>query len=249
VLRAYGDGKLFGEPYGEGPVRVVFLHGWARRGADFAACASELAARGVTCVALDLPGFGSSPDPTLAGGARHYATLVAPALSEMSDDPLVLVGHSFGGRVATVLAADHPALVRALVLTGVPLVRLSAPSRPPWRYRLTRFARAHGWVSEATMETARQRYGSADYRNARGVIRDVLVANVNESYEVELARVTVPVAMIWGELDLEVPVSVADRAAALLQAPHTFRSVVGVGHFLPIEAPHEVVRAVEELLA
>ena len=61
VLRAYGDGTLFGEPYGEGPVRVVFLHGWARRGADFAACATELAGRGVASVTLDLPGFGSSP--------------------------------------------------------------------------------------------------------------------------------------------------------------------------------------------
>lgn len=249
MLRAYGDGKLFGEPYGEGPVRVVFLHGWARRGGDFAACATELAARGVASVALDLPGFGSSPDPTFAGGARHYATLVAPALEEMSSDPLVLVGHSFGGRVATVLAADHPALVRALVLTGVPLVRLGAPSKPPWRYRVTRFKYARGWVSETRMEKARQRYGSSDYRNARGVIRDVLVANVNESYEDELARVRVPVAMIWGELDREVPESVANRAMALLETTHTFRRVAGVGHFVPIEAPNEIVSAVEDLLA
>jgi pimeloyl-ACP methyl ester carboxylesterase len=249
VLRAYGDGTLFGEPYGEGPVRVVFLHGWARRGGDFAACATELAARGVASVALDLPGFGSSPDPTVAGGARHYATLVAPALAEMSDDPLVLVGHSFGGRVATVLAADHPALVRALVLTGVPLVRLRAASKPPWRYRVTRFKYARGWVSEKRMEKARQRYGSTDYRNARGVIRDVLVANVNESYEEELARVRVPVAMIWGELDREVPEEVAARATELLETPHTFHRVAGVGHFVPNEAPNEIVSAVEELLA
>jgi len=28
VLRAYGDGNIFGEPYGQGPVRIVWLHGW-----------------------------------------------------------------------------------------------------------------------------------------------------------------------------------------------------------------------------
>ena len=112
MLRAYGDGNLFGEPYGVGPVRVVWLHGWARRAHDFAAAATRLTEDGASSVALDLPGFGSSPAPAVAGGARHYATLVAPALADLADGPVVLVGHSFGGLVATVIAADHPELVR-----------------------------------------------------------------------------------------------------------------------------------------
>jgi len=58
---------------------VLWLHGWARRGEDFRAVALELAQRGVASVALDLPGFGASPVPGLAGGARHYAELILPA--------------------------------------------------------------------------------------------------------------------------------------------------------------------------
>jgi len=100
VLRAYGDGNLFGELYGEGPIRVVWLHGWARRGEDFSASAAQLASEGVGSVAFDLPGFGSSPLPTVAGGARTYADLLIRALREISDEPLTLVGHSFGGRIA-----------------------------------------------------------------------------------------------------------------------------------------------------
>jgi len=238
-----------GEPFGEGPVQVVFLHGWARRGADFAPSARELASRGVASVALDLPGFGSTPVPSEPGGARHYAALVAPALAALADRPLVLVGHSFGGRIATVLAADRPELVRALVLTGVPLVRLAAPVRPPWRFRALRSAHARGWVGEARMERARQRYGSSDYRNSSGVMRAVLVANVNEGYEDELSRIVAPVAMVWGELDQVAPLSVATRSSALLTSPHTLHVVEGVGHFVPTEAPAEIVRAVEDLLA
>lgn len=249
MLRAYGDGNLFGEPYGEGPVRVVFLHGWARRGQDFAACAGELAGRGVASVALDLPGFGSSPLPTVAGGARHYAELLAPALRRMNDEPMVLVGHSFGGRIAVVLAATHPELVAALVLTGAPLIRTSPTAKPPWPYRAIRFLRTKGLVSEEKMESARQRYGSTDYRNAKGLLRDVLVANVNESYEEELVLVRAPVALVWGELDREVPASVASRAGALLHTPHSFRSVNGVGHLLPTEAPHELVTSTLEVLS
>jgi pimeloyl-ACP methyl ester carboxylesterase len=247
VLRAYGDGTLFGEPYGTGPVQVVWLHGWARRGQDFAVAAKALSERGVASVALDFPGFGASPPPAVAGGARHYAELVLPAIREMGDGPFVLVGHSFGGTVACVLAANHPDLVRALVLTGAPLLRSPSSKSSPLAYRVTRWFHAHGLASDARVEAARQKYGSSDYRRANGVLRDVLVMSVNESYEEELRKIDVPVTLLWGEEDREVPVDVARRASALLTTTHTIQSLQGVGHLVPSDAPGELANVVGAL--
>jgi pimeloyl-ACP methyl ester carboxylesterase len=98
------------------------------------------------------------------------------------------------------------------------------------------------------MEKARQRYGSSDYRNASGLLREVLVIAVNESLEDELLSLEVPVVMLWGEDDLEVPTSVATKAASLLHAPHTYRTVAEVGHFVPIRAPHELAISIVEAL-
>ncbi len=249
MLRAYGDGNLFGEPFGEGSVRVVWLHGWGRRAQDFAAVANALARDGVASVALDLPGFGSSPAPTVAGGARHYAEMLAPVLRGLGDEPLVLVGHSFGGRIATVLASREPALVRALVLTGVPLLRRSSVSAPPLTFRLARWLHHRGVVSDAAMESARRRHGSSDYALARGVMRDVLVATVNESYEEELMGIVAPVAMIWGALDSETPLATATKAVTLLRGQHSLRVLENVGHFLPIDAPEELAISVREALS
>jgi pimeloyl-ACP methyl ester carboxylesterase len=248
VLRAYGDGTVFGEPFGVGPVRVIWLHGWGRRGQDFAATASALARRGVASVALDLPGFGASPAPSSAGGARHYAALVLPALAEVGDGPVVLVGHSFGGTVACVLAADHPEIVGALVLTGAPLLRRPSTRRSPWTYRALRWLHARTLVSDQRMEAARQKFGSRDYRNATGVMRDVLVASVNESYEDELARLDVPVTLLWGEDDREVPLDVATRTTALLATTHTLTVLPGIGHLVPTEAPDALVNVVGMLV-
>ncbi len=248
MLRAYGDGNLFGEPYGRGPVRVIWLHGWARRGQDFAVAANELAQRGVASVALDLPGFGSSPPPASAGGARHYADLVMPALREIGDGPFVLVGHSFGGTVACVVAAQHPEVVRSLVLTGAPLLRTPSTKSSPGAYRALRWLHARRLVSDARMEAARQRYGSSDYRNVTGVMREVLVTSVNESYDDELARLDVPVTLLWGEDDREVPLEVATRASALMNTTHTLHVLNGVGHLLPTEAPGDLARVVEALV-
>jgi pimeloyl-ACP methyl ester carboxylesterase len=248
VLRAYGDGNLFGEPYGRGPVRVIWLHGWARRGSDFAAAANQLALRGVASVALDLPGFGASPVPATAGGARHYAELVTPALREIGEGPFVLVGHSFGGTVACVLGANDPEIVGSLVLTGAPLLRSPSTKSSPTGYRALRGLHRHGLVSATRMEAARQRYGSSDYRDATGIMRDVLVASVNESYEDELSRLDVPVTLLWGEEDREVPLDVATRASTILNTTHTLRSLQGVGHLLPTEASGELASVVGALV-
>jgi pimeloyl-ACP methyl ester carboxylesterase len=249
VLRSFGDSNIFGESYGEGPLRVVWLHGWARSASDFAVAASTLAQRGVGSVALDLPGFGASPPPEVAGGARHYAALLEPALSAVSDEPVLLVGHSFGGTVATVVASTHPERVNALVLTGAPVIRRPSTRKAPLAYRSQRWLHAKGLISDARIESARQKFGSVDYRRARGLMRDVLVASVNESYESELAALTIPVEFLWGDADRDVPLLVAEQAGELVRGNHSLRVVSGTGHLVPLDAPDELVDAVLRVLA
>lgn len=251
MLRAYLDGAVFGTSSGEGPPRTVLLHGWRRSSGDFAAVARALADAGVASVALDLPGFGATPPPPDAMGARGYADALVPLLAEVAagSSPPVLVGHSFGGRVATCLGASRPDLVGGLVLTGVPLVRAAMPrGRTSWRYRAVRAGRRAGLVSEERLETARRRHGSADYRAASGVVRGVLVATVQESYEDELAALQCAVALVWGELDTTAPLANATAAASIVTSA-TLEVLHGVGHLVPTEAPGPLAAAVATMVA
>ncbi|HET9259846.1 MAG TPA: alpha/beta hydrolase [Acidimicrobiia bacterium] len=241
ALRSFLDGALFAEVYGDGPARVLALHGWGRRGNDFAKSLGDLPA-----IAPDLPGFGASPVPPEVIGADAYADMIAKILDTF-DRPPVLVGHSFGGRVAVCLAAKHPDRVDSLVLTGVPLVRLAPGRRPPVGYRMIRWLNSVGVVSDERLESEKKRRGSADYRAADGVMRDILVTVVNESYEEQMSRISSPVSMLWGEKDTEVPVAVA-AAAAKLFADADLEVLEGVGHFVPIEAPDVLRHAVLEAM-
>lgn len=245
ALRAYGDGSLFGEASGEGPPQVLALHGWARRGSDFAA-----SLQGFSFIALDLPGFGATPAPTVASGAAGYARAIEVVLSEFPGR-VVLVGHSFGGRVAVHLAATRPDRIKGLILTGVPLLRRQDRRKVTPMYRMARWAARLGLIPDSTMERMRRRYGSADYRAAEGVMRQILVTAVNESYEEQLAQLSLPVELLWGADDTEVPVAVAERAAALLTAAGSEVKLVvepGVGHLLPVAAPALLHRAVAEMI-
>ena len=144
MLRSYGDSRVFGETYGTGPVRVVWLHGWARQAHDFAPAAQLLADRGIASVALDLPGFGSSPPPSSAGGARHYAELIAAdAARDLRVSPWCWSGTPSAGASRCVVASEHPELVRRIGAHGrAPLRAPRRPARVPMAYRAMRFARS-----------------------------------------------------------------------------------------------------------
>lgn len=245
-LISIAGGALFAERYGHNPPRVLALHGWGRRGSDFGPALGEF-----DCVALDLPGFGASPAPDDAIGAGGYAEMIGPVF-ELFDRPPVVVGHSFGGRVAVVRQAKHAGSQAGLVLAASPLVRQAGPSRrPAFAYRLARAANRVGLVSDRRLEAEKRRRGSADYRAATGVMRDVLVTVVNESYEEELTRITVPVHLLWGATDAEVPLRVAEEAARILESSGTsvrLEVLDGVGHHLPLNAPESLAAAVKRML-
>ncbi|HVE46177.1 MAG TPA: alpha/beta hydrolase [Acidimicrobiales bacterium] len=252
MLSAFASGRLFGAVHGSGAPSVLALHGWGRTSADFD---STLA--GLDAVALDLPGFGATPPPPEPWGAAGYAEAVAPVLDDMAM-PVVVVGHSFGGRVAVHLATLEPERVAALVLTGVPLVRrpgaLPKARRPPLGYRLARALNRRGLLPDSRMEDLRRRHGSADYRAATGVMRDVLVRVVNETYEEQLDALSCPVELVWGEDDADAPLSVAEAAASRLRGsdragPVTLTVVGAAGHFTPRTAPAELRAAVTRCLA
>jgi pimeloyl-ACP methyl ester carboxylesterase len=224
MLTALADGRLLAERIGATPPAVIALHGWQRSGADFV----ELLA-GLDAVAPNLPGFGATEEPPIVWGTEDYAELVAEAIAPFA--PLVVVGHSFGGRVAVRLAAKHPELVSALVLTGVPLVRLGSPRKPRLSFRIVRALTKAHILPASALEKQRRKHGSRDYNAASGIMRGVMVRAVNENYADDLAALDLPVRMVWGEFDTEAPTAAGEVAAGMIRGA-TFRVVAGQGHLL-----------------
>lgn len=242
VLSALAGG-LLGARHGAPPAGVVALHGWRRSHADFDAVLG-----GLDALAPDLPGFGASPPPPGAWGSAEYAEAVLPLCGE--GGPVVVIGHSFGGRVAIMLAAAHPEVVGGLVLTGTPMWRPSGSTVPhaPVAFRVAKRLNQIGILSDRRMEARRQASGSDDYRAATGVMRDVLVRVLGETndgtYRRALDRVQCPIELVWGERDSAAPLAVAVEADATL-AMANLTVVGGVGHMTPTDAPAELRSAID----
>jgi pimeloyl-ACP methyl ester carboxylesterase len=229
MLTSLLDGRIMAARHGSGPPAVVALHGWARDSSDWGDVL-----RGEDALALDLPGFGNTPGPDTAWGTPEYADVVVDAIRGVAVTPFILVGHSFGGRVAVRIAARHPELVAGLVLTGVPLYRRAAPAKPRPTFRAAKMLHRAGFLSDALMDRMRHRYGSADYRATSGVMRALFIKVINENYDAPITAIgasEVPVFLVWGEHDKEVPLSVASRIHAAIGGS-TLRVAPGAGHLL-----------------
>ena len=160
---------------------------------------------------------------------------------------VVVLGHSFGGRVAVQLAAARPRQVAGLVLSGAPLHQgEGARKRPSPAFRIARQMAARGLVSEDRMEAMRQRHGSADYRAATGVMRAVLVRSLAEDYTSVLGGLSCPTELVWGDDDTAAPLEVARWLEAQMPSAHLV-VCPGAGHLTPLTVPGELRAAVERL--
>lgn len=246
VLKSFADGRLFGGTWGTGTSTVLALHGWRRDHRDFEGMFGSGHDGDIGAVAPDLFGFGATPPPPEPWGTEDYARHLLPLFDDrdLLADRIVLVGHSFGGRVAVRLWGLAPERIDRLVLTGVPLLdRAGRRARPPGGYRALRLAHRLGLVGDARLEAARQRHGSPDYRAAEGVMRAIFVKVLAEQYTADVASITCPVDLVWGENDTEVPVEVAVRAEPVFPAAR-LTTLPGVGHLVPTEAPEALRDAV-----
>lgn len=205
----YGD-------IGEGPP-LVFVHGWGLSNRAYAKALPELARAGVRVVAPALPGFGRSDalagDYTFERLARWLDDLLDHAGVE---EPAFLVGHSFGGGVATATAYHHPDRARSLVLVnavgGAVWQRdedseRSLADRPLW-----------DWARHFPTEIRTRRF----QKIAPVIVRDFLgnairnpqalrlAANLARTADLReelatLAERGLPVTVLWGDQDRVIP--------------------------------------------
>jgi pimeloyl-ACP methyl ester carboxylesterase len=134
--------------YGETGARIVFCHGLFGQGKNWTRIAKELAAsHRVTLV--DMPDHGRS-----AWSERFDYLDAADRVAGLleADDPVALVGHSMGGKIAMLLALRHPALVSRLAVVDV------APVPYPHASEFARYIDAMQAIDLATLE----RRGDAD---------------------------------------------------------------------------------------
>ncbi len=205
------------------------------------------------CVALDIPGFGG----TSAGNTTGIDALVdwfQQEVTARAPTCWFAVGHSMGGKIATLLAARSRDGVQGLAgLAGVVLVAASPPCPEPMEE--ARREEMLGWFAEGgpTRADAETFIDANTHRPLQGAAREAAIRDVLRTDPIawrawleqgsrahrqeQAAHLHVPALILAGREDGDL----GEAAQRALNAPHYVHAAVDIvadaGHLIPVEQP------------
>jgi pimeloyl-ACP methyl ester carboxylesterase/CRP-like cAMP-binding protein len=252
--------------------KAILLHGWSSSSYALSPLAALLSQR-FHCISVDLPGYGSTPPFEERTTIAKYAELLADFIEQVSDGPVVLIGHSMGGMIGITLALAYPVLIERMVLVCPTITgRLStqinlmiSPITMMERFGLTAalvntVERLIVGLTDRLMRPVsfadRTGITEADYRRLRADARrpgqgraraECFFAMRENDLSGKLSGVVTPTLIIWGAEDNTVPLR--DAGVVDDEWPDAdLRLLPKAGHWPQFESPDATRRLVASYL-
>jgi pimeloyl-ACP methyl ester carboxylesterase len=188
---------------------ILILHGWGASSFSWHNVAYILAGKGFKVVAVDLPGFGETPPPDSVWGTDDYVKYIWTFCKKIGLKDLFLLGHSFGGALATKFTYDHPTMVNKLILCDAAAIR---KSRLNFRQKVATALSKFG--SKVISKTpfyhffemvAYKLAGSYDYYKANPMMREIFKKIIIDDMSELAKKIKNPCLIIWGREDMATP--------------------------------------------
>lgn len=221
---------------------VIIMHGWGCRAETMALFEDCITSTYPECAVynLDLPGFGMSEEPDKVYGIEDYTDTIERFADSIGLDAPVLIGHSFGGRIAILYSSRrHVSGVILVDAAGVKPRRKLKYYIKVYSFKAAKkiapliFGKAKG---AEIIERRRGKSGSADYAAASPMMRAILSKVVNEDLRHAMPAIKAPTLLIWGENDTATPLSDARIMESLIPDAGLV-SFPGCGHFSFLDNP------------
>lgn len=221
---------------------VIILHGWGLSGRVYQPLTRLLAEHGFRIYSPDLPGFGKSKQPPYVWGIKEYAKHLHLFIVGHQLKKPILLGHSFGGRVALMYNYIYPEGAKALILTGTPgysSVPKSKRFLAMWLAKVGRFTLSLLPMGEYRRLFQRLFYrlvGARDFYRANDLMGEVFKTVVQEPLDDYMRSIRCPCLLIWGGKDSVVPQNIAGKMARIIPKAQLV-VVPEADHGLPFKQP------------
>lgn len=197
--------------YGNGKIDMVLLHGWGQNIKMMMPIGNAFKSIFKITI-IDFPGFGESDEPKEVLSIENYAEILNKLLKKLKINNPILIGHSFGGRVAIKYASTYE--VKKLVLLASPFEK--RVTKPSLKQKILKTLKKVPLLNN--LETwAKNHIGSQDYKNASPIMKKILVETVNTDLTEEAKKITIPTIIIQGDNDEAVSIEEAKRLSNLIK--------------------------------
>ena len=182
---------------------ALFLHGW---GANKEIMKKAFGAyfKDFRHVYVDMPGFGaSSMHGALA--TKDYAKIMKSFLDELGANPKIIFGHSFGGKVATLLNPEYLALLSSAGIVA---------KKPLWvRFKIALFK----FLKLFGLGFLYKFFATKDVKGMSKTMYETLKNVVDEDFSSKFADFGGKAFIFWGEEDKATPLKSGERVSRLIK--------------------------------
>lgn len=221
---------------------IIFLHGWHNTAnKEKYLELLKLLSNQYHLIALDFPGFGQSSEPVQPWTVSDYATLVENFIDKLNLKKIILIGHSFGGRVAIKIAAKNKSDIKKIILVASAGVEKKSLS-------IKLLNATAGLTPQFIKKIFSQHLGSADYKKTSGIMRQTFKNIINEDLQDFFPKIKVPVLLVWGDLDHTTPLDHAKTMKRLI--PNSTLKIIKNGnHGIPYRHAPDVAEIILNYLS
>jgi len=182
---------------------LLILHGWgSNKEIMKQAFRNEL--KDYKHIYLDMPGFGASFNPIILT-TKDYGKIVELFLESLKVSPQIVMGHSFGGKVATLLNSSYLVLLSS---AGV-------VTEKPWSIKVKiatfKFLKPLGFTK------IRKLFVAPDAQNMSQEMYETFKNVVDEDFESEFAKSKSRALCFWGIDDTATPLYTGEKIAGLIE--------------------------------
>ena len=219
---------------------LVLLHGWGQNIQMMKMIGDKYPKNDV--VIIDFPGHGKSETPKEVWTLNDFTDMVYELLKSLKIKNPILIGHSFGRKVALIYASKYE--TKKLILFGSPFKVKISPNNLKIRI-LKKIKTLPGM--EKISEIAKKYMGSEDYRNASPIMREIMVEHVNTDITEKVKRIKCPCIIIWGDKDEAVPIEDAYELSTYIKNSAVIK-YEGCTHYAYLERLGQTISIIDSFI-
>jgi len=211
---------------------ILVLHGWgSNKEIMKQAFSKEL--KDYKHIYLDMPGFGASTNEMVLT-TEDYAKMVLLFLESLNVEPIVAMGHSFGGKVATLLNSEYLVLLSS---AGV-------VTEKPWSIKIK--IATFKMLKPLGFKRIRELFVAPDAQGMSHEMYETFKNVVDEDFEDEFSKSKSKALCFWGIDDTATPLYTGEKIAGLIENS-AFYPLDG-DHFFFLKHANFIAQEIEKTL-
>lgn len=191
------------------PKCIVLLHGWGSN-KEIMLKTFKKFLFDFRVISVDMPGFGASRNENSILTTEDYKNIIEIFLQTIGVEPTIIAGHSFGGKVATLLQP------KCLVLLSSAGILVPKPFSVKFKIALFKLLKPFG------VSKIRSLFVADDAKKMNHAMYETFKNVVDEEFEDNFKNYQGKALLFWGTSDTATPLWTAEKITTLITGSNLY---------------------------